>query len=156
MATIREHLKAFHDGAAAHHKFESELHTAKAAHHEQLAKCFSKMAKAAGGDDGKMYQDIADAHDSAAKAHAKFAKISADYSAFHAGCANDCEKSEQDRLGKTIMPDRISGVIPSDAPAPFGIRAVPRTGQPTPGGTIDKTSVAPQFRHLLSNLDEEV
>lgn len=54
-------------------------------------------------------------------------------------------------LGKKIVPDSISSVIPSDVPT-FGIRAIPRPGGPAP--SIDKAAVPPQFRHLITTDDE--
>jgi hypothetical protein len=64
-------------------------------------------------------------------------------------------KAEEDRLGKTLVPDRISSVASVDTPG-FGIRAIPRHGAPTVD--VDKAMINridPRFRHLINTLEEE-
>lgn len=134
MASMREHMQKVHEAASSHH---GEM----AKSHAQLAKCYGSMSKAAGSDDGKMYQSIADQHDQMSKSH----QAASD---FHGECADECMKSESDRLGKTLVPDRISSVASVDTPN-FGIRAIPRAGAPMIDATVDKANVPIQFRHLL-------
>jgi len=102
--------------------------------HEQLAACFKSR-----GDD---FQDVATAHSQAA-----------------AVCADgvDASKSLDDTLSKGMIPDSISGIPRSDVPdSGFGIRAIPRTGQPDPSG-LDKAeidAVNPMFRHLVQTAED--
>ncbi len=135
MTTIRQHLQEVHKAAAEHH-------AALADHSSKLEECFSGMGKAAGEPDGAMYHKVASHFGAMAKVHA-------DASDAHAGFASDCEKAAEADLNKRV-PDSISSVIPSDVPA-FGIRSVPRTGQPDLAKTIAR--VPEQFRHLVS-MDE--
>jgi len=149
MGTVREHLANFHAAAHEHHKAAAEHHTEKAAHHERWGKSFGSMAKAASADDGKVYQDVADTHHAAAKSHAQFAKDHAGYAEFHKSAAAECMKAHESNMNK-IAPDNFSSVIPSDAP--FGIRSVPRPGQPDLD--LDKSAIPVQFRHLVEFGDE--
>ena len=150
MATnVREHLAHFHAAAHEHHKTAAAHHDSLSEHHAELAKHFHSMAKAAGKPDGDTYQALGEAHGAAAKAHAHYSKSHSDFAAFHAEAADGCEKAEQDRLGKTLVPDRFSSVIPTNVPEEgFGIRGVIRPGQPDLNkAEIDR--IHPRFRHLV-------
>src|SRR5579863_3108067 len=122
MATIRQHLQEMHQAA-------SENHAKLADACGDVSKCFSSMSKAAPSSDGETYAKIASAFDKMAKVHAAAADA-------HAGFADDCEKAHQDALEKTLVPDRFSSIAPSDN---FGIRAVPRNGQPDTFGKVAET-----------------
>jgi hypothetical protein len=143
VATVRQHLQKAHASLALFHK-------GMASHHEKLAKCFGSMGKASDGDDGKTFDAISDTHDKIAEAHTT-------QSEFHSQCAAECMKAEEDRLGKTLVPDGVSSIAPSDTAASFGIRAVPRPGAPMPNAGLDKATIdriPAQFKHLLSLGDE--
>jgi hypothetical protein len=138
MATVREHLSDVHSTMA-------KQHTTMAASHAHLAKCFSGMAKASGGDDGEMYKSMADEHGKMCKTHT-------DAAAYHTECAQECAKAHADSLNKTV-PDGFSSIAPSDVP--FGIRSVPRAGQPElskGAGVVDASSVPLEFRHLITDV----
>jgi hypothetical protein len=141
VATVRQHLQKAHASLALFHK-------RMARHHEKLAKCFGSMGKASDGDDG--FDAIGDTHDKIAEAHKT-------QSEFHSQCADECMKAEEDRLGKTLVPDGVSSIAPSDTAASFGIRAVPRPGAPMPNEGITKAQldrIDPRFKHLLGLQDE--
>src|SRR5579862_5722827 len=111
MTTVRQHMKVFHDGAAAHWQSTAAHHEKEAARNAGFAKCYASMAKTA---DSEAWNEFADEHGQAAKDHEQYAKLCADYSAFHETCASDCEKSEQDQLGKTLRPDPYTSITPRD------------------------------------------
>ena len=134
--TVRQHLQKAHDRMAANH-------TEMATRHERLSKYFASMGKAALADGGTTFDAIADEHATIAKTHASMAK-------FHKESADACAKAVEADLAK-LQPDSISSVTPSDVP-PFGIRAIPRPGQPEKA--VDKAAVPAAFRYLVSNGDE--
>lgn len=140
MASVRDHLAEFHKTASSHHGEMAE-------HHAKLAKIHASMAKAAPTEDSTTYSEISSTHGALAKSHTAHA-------AFHKTASEACSKAQQDALAKTVVPDRISSVIPRDAPdSAFGIRAVVRPGQPSiERSTLD--AIAPQFRHLVGTGDE--
>jgi hypothetical protein len=85
--------------------------------------------------------------------HPKIAKLCKAHAELHSQFADDCEKSESDRLDK-IVPDRIGSIARTDAPPQaFGISAHPRVGSPS-AQTFDKAAVPPEFQHLLSTMTD--
>ena len=153
MTTVRQHMKVFHDGAAAHWQSTAAHHEKEAARNAGFAKCYASMAKTA---DSEAWNEFADEHGQAAKDHEQYAKLCADYSAFHETCASDCEKSEQDQLGKTLRPDPYTSITPRDTPFEgFGIRAIPRAGGPTPAPAVNKAIVPIELQHMLGGEADE-
>jgi hypothetical protein len=112
----------------------AQMHKSMAEHHKELAECCGAMSKCA---EGVM-----------AKHFGAMAKIHADASDSHAGFAAAMEKAIQSDLQK-LQPDAISSVARSEAPT-GAFRAVPRDGAPA----INKSEIDPQFRHLLSDMQE--
>jgi hypothetical protein len=129
------------------HTQAAKTHQALSDECSGLAECFGSMSKAAAKNDSPVY----------AKAAGHFGKMAATHKAaalYHGAAA----KAADDELGKTLRPDSISGVPRTDAPdSAFGIRAVPRPGQPELGTGLDKAtldSISPMFRHLVETGDE--
>jgi hypothetical protein len=109
----------------------------------------SEGNKSGAGNEGAAHRKVASHFKKLSKAHGDLADL-------HAQQSEDCEKAERDHLNK-IRPDSITSVPFSDAPdSAFGIRAIPRPGQPdlNAGARIDKAAVPAQFRHLLLAEDE--
>jgi hypothetical protein len=109
---------------------------------KKLTECFKAL--------GSAHTQIAAIHkvkgdDDLAVAHSQAAAACAD------GC--DAAKALDDTLGKTLIPDGISSIIPSDVPdSGFGIRAVPRHGSPATPDKLDKATIDaidPRFRGLV-------
>jgi hypothetical protein len=124
---LHEHLaEAFQDQASFH---------IKAAHeHKNLSKSCEEAGR---HDEANAHAALSNHHTSAAE------KCLA--------CSKEAMKTVTADLGKA---DGITSTIPSNVPTEgFGIRAVPRTGQPELGG-IDRASIPPQFRHLTEIGDE--
>lgn len=144
----------FHRATAQKHGSLAKTHSAAEKSHMALHKCF---AKADGMEEvARHHGDMSEHHGLMSEHHASLSKYHADEGDRHAAEAKTMKAAVAADLNK-LQPDHFTSTIPSDVPASgfggFGITAVPRHGAPSMSA-LDK--VAPQFRHLLSNLDDEV
>ncbi len=122
-----------------------EMHKAAAEHavemaegHRNAEKCFAGM--------GKGFEKAAEAHGMMGASCEKAA-------ANHLANAKAIKSSIDEDLAR-IVPDGVSSIAKTDAPeTAFGIRAVPRHGQPLDREDVTK-NVPPVFRHLVSGGDE--
>jgi hypothetical protein len=132
MKSVRTHLAETHQEAA-------DFHTKMAKSHYAIAKCMTK-----GSGDG-FQKDVAAEHENMAQHHENAA-------AYH---VDNCKamKAADVEFSKRLVPDNISSVASSNAPSEaFGIRAIPRPGQPDPN--LEKAAVPPEFRHLVEISEE--
>ena len=110
MATMKEHLKSFHEKAAG-------FHTQAGKHHAALAKCFGSMSKAGGIESSS---DISDAHKGLSEQHISLAE-------FHLECCSDLMSKAAIGMDRDdLIPDQVFGYLPE---MPSNVRAVPRAGQ---------------------------
>jgi len=121
----------------------SHHHAAMADHHAGLGKSFAAMHEESGKP---IHKACADDHNGLAKWH----------EAASGSCADGAEamKSLNDVLSKTIVPDSISSVPPTNVPPEgfrFGITAIPRPGAPPVSGLekADIDRIPHAFRHLV-------
>ena len=142
------------------HMIEQHQHEAKKAASlsdscGKLHECFIGMAKAASDSDAPTYSKIAGEFGKMAKTYSE----SADF--HEAQC--DTVKTEEDAMGKTIVPDHVRGTIPSNVPdSGFGFkstghRAVVRSGQPELMNKVALDGIDERFHHLVgAPLEDEV
>lgn len=140
MATVREHLKAFHEATAASHIALGKTHAALAEHYSGL------QESAAGDDEASHFAKLAAAHSEMAGQHAEAGSYnltcckSMDKAA---GMSGDEEKDANLHLNR-IVPDNVRGIMPQEAPP--SVRAVPRHGAPE---LVDKAGVPVEFQKLI-------
>jgi hypothetical protein len=127
MATVRKHLAAFHERAAADHT--------------TMAKCFSKLAgysKAAKSEmkDGEPMMGLGECLTTIANTHEAAA-------AFHKEAMSECMKAAEADMNK-LVPSSVSMIAPETN---SGVRAVLRAGQQP---ITAKPDVPVQFEKFIS------
>lgn len=173
---------SLHVGQGKGHASVQKTHGDMQQECDGLSECMSSLAKAFAehpaaahfSKASEHYAALGEHHGTLADHHDGFIKSHAEHATLHLGAAKQehpskkaaesfdpdsirelVQKGVSDALGKILVPDRISGIARSDAPAgAFGVRAVPRPGAPDP--KIDKTAVPLEFQHLLGNDGDEI